>query len=302
MQAPKYFEKFKCTADRCTHSCCVGWEIDVDEETLARYLALPDAKGAWIKDSIVQDGEYAHFRLCTDERCPHLDERGLCRIIKALGEGYPCDICREHPRYYNPVGGEWECGIGASCEEAARLILAEEDYRTLVPVETGECAPKYDTYTDFCAKTWREQVFALLSDKEHDLEERCALIEARFGVPAALEPQAQEQLLASLEYLDGAHRALLLSCAGVSLTGVDALACERFLAYLIYRHASPAQGEGDFRLMVGFSLFVMRLFAALTGEKGLSPVRAAVLLSEELEYSVENTEAICRALASDMWE
>ncbi len=32
--APRYYKKFKCSADKCDHSCCVGREIDVDETAL----------------------------------------------------------------------------------------------------------------------------------------------------------------------------------------------------------------------------------------------------------------------------
>ena len=39
--APDYYPRFRCIADRCRHSCCVGWEIDVDEESLEKYAALP---------------------------------------------------------------------------------------------------------------------------------------------------------------------------------------------------------------------------------------------------------------------
>ena len=37
---PSYYEKFKCIADRCTHSCCVGWEISVDSDTREKYSEI----------------------------------------------------------------------------------------------------------------------------------------------------------------------------------------------------------------------------------------------------------------------
>jgi ribosome-binding ATPase YchF (GTP1/OBG family) len=40
LYAPKYYKSFKCIADRCKHSCCVGWEIDVDGKTLEKYKGL----------------------------------------------------------------------------------------------------------------------------------------------------------------------------------------------------------------------------------------------------------------------
>ena len=40
LYAPSYYKKFKCIADKCEHSCCIGWEIDIDEETLEKYEKL----------------------------------------------------------------------------------------------------------------------------------------------------------------------------------------------------------------------------------------------------------------------
>ena len=116
--APEYYQSFQCSAAACTHSCCVGWEIDVDEDTLARYDALEGALGAEIRRGISRSADAACFTLDAAERCPNLRADGLCRIICELGEGYLCDICREHPRFYHTAGGRLECGVGASCEAA----------------------------------------------------------------------------------------------------------------------------------------------------------------------------------------
>lgn len=40
LYAPEYYKNFKCIADKCEHSCCIGWEIDIDEETLKKYENL----------------------------------------------------------------------------------------------------------------------------------------------------------------------------------------------------------------------------------------------------------------------
>ena len=99
---PSYYKDFTCIAENCRHSCCIGWEIDIDEDSLAKYQALKGGYGSVIQESISSDpdGE-PHFRLGKDERCPHLNEQGLCRIILNLGEDHLCGICREHPRFYN---------------------------------------------------------------------------------------------------------------------------------------------------------------------------------------------------------
>mgnify|MGYP003308176052 CR=1 FL=1 len=34
---PHYFEEFKCVAAECEDTCCAGWAIMIDEETLEKY-------------------------------------------------------------------------------------------------------------------------------------------------------------------------------------------------------------------------------------------------------------------------
>ena len=98
--APKYYRDFACIADKCRHSCCVGWEIDIDGETLPKYAALDCDYAENIRASIEQ-GDVPHFRMEADGRCAHLDDRGLCRIISNIGDCALCEICREHPRFYH---------------------------------------------------------------------------------------------------------------------------------------------------------------------------------------------------------
>ena len=300
LYAPTYYTQFHCTADRCTHSCCVGWEIDVDPDTLAKYKSLHGEMGERIRASIAEEGDSAHFVLAAHDRCPHLDGRGLCNIIKALGEGYLCEICREHPRFYNRVAGRLECGLGASCEAAATLILSEDGYHVF-EVIGEENVENEGTYAGFGAKTRREMLFSLLCERKSPYAVRRGEIAAQYAAPASLDGDEKKRLLASLEYLDPAHAVLLQGAAESCVPQDEAAAyCERFLAYLIYRHASPARDAREFALSVSLALLIEELFCNLIQEKGIPPVQAAVLLSEELEYSEENTEALRFALECKM--
>ncbi len=298
MFAPKYYERFRCIAERCTHSCCVGWEIDVDRTTYSLYRALEGEIGERIRKSITiaEDGSTC-FAMRADGRCPHLDERGLCRIICGLGEDYLCDICAEHPRFYNEVAGRTECGIGASCEEAARLILAESDYTDMVCIEE-ETEENAETGGEFDVLHERSALYALLSGKE-PLGERLERIRQRFGVSEAMSRERSRALLEELEYLDSEHRALFLSCElDCDIPPSAQVPCERFLAYLIYRHASPEQNAQGFGEAVGMSLFLTGLFAAMICHERMDAVRSARILSEEIEYCEQNMEQIRRALCS----
>ena len=49
---PDFYDDFHCLADACRHSCCIGWEIDVDEESLDLYRRVPGDFGARLRRSI----------------------------------------------------------------------------------------------------------------------------------------------------------------------------------------------------------------------------------------------------------
>ena len=49
---PSYYQKFRCIADRCRHSCCVGWEIDIDKDTCEYYSSIDGDFGKKLADNI----------------------------------------------------------------------------------------------------------------------------------------------------------------------------------------------------------------------------------------------------------
>ncbi|MBE6587398.1 MAG: hypothetical protein E7647_03170 [Ruminococcaceae bacterium] len=291
--APKYYKDFKCIADRCRHSCCIGWEIDIDKASLEKYEKADGVYGDSIRQSI-ERGETPHFRLAEDERCPHLDGRGLCRIICNLGEEYLCDICREHPRFYNFSGGRGEAGIGLSCEEAARIILSSDDYGEIEKIGEIE-EPENGEPLDFDAKESRSRIYGILSDRLVPYPERLQTIYEEFGVcPGDVSDGDWRELISSLEYLDESHRELLLSYTSDTSTpeGLSDI-LERALAYFVYRHLSPSRDGGEARASLGFALFCERLLCAVArAVPERAPEELAQIISEELEYSEENTEAV----------
>ena len=79
---PDFFDNFKCVADKCTDSCCIGWEIDVDDTTLEKYNKINTHFGEEIRSQIMESEDGSNcFRLCENERCPFLNEKNLCNII-----------------------------------------------------------------------------------------------------------------------------------------------------------------------------------------------------------------------------
>ena len=76
--APDYYKDFRCIAGSCQHSCCIGWEIDIDRKTADFYKNVPGNFGKRLCENIDFHEEGGTFRLCENERCPFLNEKGLC--------------------------------------------------------------------------------------------------------------------------------------------------------------------------------------------------------------------------------
>ena len=287
LYAPKYYKKFRCVADKCQHNCCIGWEIDIDSDTLKKYKNLKGGYGAVIADSLSID-DTPHFKLGVGDRCPHLDQNGLCKIIINLGEDYLCDICRQHPRFYNYTSVA-EVGIGMSCREAAKIILSSSDYRVLE--EIGNVDAQGDS-VDFDGRAERSKIYAILQDTESDYITGLEKIYREYSIDVG-EDSMWLEILDSLEYLDGDHKKLFMNYSSkLRPYGKDEY-LERFFAYFVYRHCTEALDEEDFFARLAFCLFCERLFASLVcSEKAESLDEIAVLasiISEEIEYSDDNT-------------
>ena len=286
--APTYYKTFRCIADACEHSCCIGWEIDIDEQTLKKYKQLKDGYGPAVLESISFEGT-PHFRLCEGDRCPHLDERGLCKIILGVGEEYLSHICREHPRFYNFTSVA-EVGVGMSCPEAARLILSSPDFAEME--EIGEVEAEADGIL-FDGRAERAKIYNVLQKK--DYAAALAQIYSAYSVDVGDDAEWLK-ILGSLEYLNADHKELFLQYSS-SLRPVGQNEClKRFLAYFIYRHCTEAIDEEDFCARLTFCLFCERLFASLLCFKGAKTLQEAAtlasILSEEIEYSDDNTWAL----------
>ena len=120
---PAFYDAFACLARDCRHTCCQGWEIDVDDDTLALYRHLDGPLGDELRGALRQvDGQWA-IRFNEKGLCPLLRSDGLCRVILELGEDALCDICALHPRFFLDVGEHELSGVGLCCEAAVALLL-----------------------------------------------------------------------------------------------------------------------------------------------------------------------------------
>ena len=194
LRVPHFYPQFRCIADKCTDTCCMGWEIDVDPISLDKYRNL--YKGGTIDEprrqflqKLLSNIEDGHFKLLPGDRCPFLKESGLCEMVCKLGcngtdldesgESVLCDICREHPRFVEVYGDIMEKGLGLCCEEAARLLLtsAEQDNSILTFIES-EVDDEPDEMPEGAEEARdaifqeRETIFGILNNSSIPLNQR----------------------------------------------------------------------------------------------------------------------------------
>ena len=117
---PHFYDKFVCTAGDCPDTCCAGWQIMIDEDSLKKYKTC---RGVWKTPAWVGQLERGCF--CQNERrCAFLNEENLCDLYKALGPDALCDTCRLYPRHTEEFEGLRELSLSLSCPEAAKIILS----------------------------------------------------------------------------------------------------------------------------------------------------------------------------------
>ena len=143
---PNYYKEFHCIADKCKDSCCsAGWEIDIDSQTENYYKNVPGEFGDKLRNNISKTSP-CHFVLDKNNNCPFLNDKKLCDIYTKLGGEHLCQICKDHPRFYEWFDGVKEAGIGLCCEEAARIILSQTEPFAVVEEDIEEDANISDCY------------------------------------------------------------------------------------------------------------------------------------------------------------
>lgn len=302
--APAYYPRFRCLAGACRHTCCRGWEIDVDAAALARYEQVDGSLGDKLRRAIDRAGDAPHFRLDQQENCPFLTKDGLCELILRLGEDSLCQVCADHPRYRGFLTDRTEIGLGLCCEAAARLILTWPENVDLITLEDdgGDEAP---TAEEQAFLQLRARLMAVAQDRSRPIAARVDALERMSGIPLPWDALPRwAELLLTLERLDEAwtHRltALMDAPPAEGLSPEWDAPLEQLLTCLMYRHLTGALEDGDAAGRLAFVVLGWKLIVALfllkqdqTMDTLVETVR---LWASEIEYSDENTAALLDAL------
>ena len=143
-----YYKEFKCLADKCTDTCCAGWQIVIDDDSIERYKSISDEhpfKGK-LHDSI--DWEEEVFKQDKCRRCAFLNKENLCDMYTALGEDSLCYTCSTYPRHIEEFEDVREVTLSLSCPEVARILMEKEEKTSFYAEETSE-EEDYEEYEDF---------------------------------------------------------------------------------------------------------------------------------------------------------
>ncbi len=184
---PHYFEQFRCVAAECEDTCCAGWQIMIDEETLEKYRQMEGPIGNRVRNSV--DWENGCF--CQHEkRCAFLNDDNLCDLHIEAGEKMLCNTCRDYPRHMEEFEGLREGSLSLSCIEAAKIILGCKEPVQFLKFEDDVEDEEYEEF-DYLLFTKlmdaREQMIRVLQNRnEH--------IMVRVGAVLQLAEQMQEAL------------------------------------------------------------------------------------------------------------
>ena len=159
----RFFDSFRCIAQRCPDSCCKEWDVQVDEESARLYQNLPGALGDELRRVMTQNEDGDTVFTIVNRRCPMWREDSLCRIQAELGHDALCKTCRDYPRLKHDYGDFVEYTLELSCPEAARILLTSPWEDAIVQEIPGGEAPEYDREAmDILLRT-RERMYSILS-------------------------------------------------------------------------------------------------------------------------------------------
>lgn len=177
IRVPYYYRKFKCSADQCPDTCCAGWQIVIDEDTLEKYHTFEGPFGNRLANSI--DWREGIFKQYEDRRCAFLDENNLCDIYTEAGPEMFCRTCKTYPRHFEEFENVREISLAMSCPEACKLILGHKEPVKFITVEKPYKEEIYEDFDFFLHSKLidaREIIIEILQDRSWPVRKRMAMV------------------------------------------------------------------------------------------------------------------------------
>lgn len=192
---PQYMREFSCIGSACEDSCCIGWRVDIDEDTYKKYKKSRDLelKPLFEKNVTRQRSKssamsYAKIRMENEGRCSFLSEENLCKVQLNIGAEFLSNTCTVYPRSINSINGVVEKSATMSCPEAARLALLNPSGIEFDQIEeladtrgfiTKQLITNNSKYTNKVQKyLWELRIFSIqvIQDRTYTLAERLIIL------------------------------------------------------------------------------------------------------------------------------
>lgn len=174
---PSFYKDFKCIAGACPDSCCQGWEVDADRDSLDFYKTLdPSLEIKQRIDSVLDKDEFGNtiFTLAEKKRCPFLNDDNLCDMHIAIGQEHTPITCRNFPRFIYDFGGTRELGVSYSCPVAADMMYNLVGHMTF-DTEVNDEPPALndiDAHLYYQLINARKDIYLLLQNDSKNLADR----------------------------------------------------------------------------------------------------------------------------------
>ena len=175
---PDYYDEFSCIGAVCPATCCAGWQIMIDEESLDRYSSVEGRFGTRLLNSIDwYQGALEQY----NKRCSFLNDKNLCELYQELGPEALCQTCRMYPRHMEEFEDLREYSLSLSCPEAARIMLSTKEKTEFEETEEAVEEDEED-YQDFDLLLFdrleeaRELIFAVIQDRSLNFSKRMAVL------------------------------------------------------------------------------------------------------------------------------
>ena len=207
VRVPDYYDDFHCLGSECPDTCCVGWVIEIDDESYERFMNIPGEVGEKIRNNIAVNEEgRPYFKLNKNGSCSFLDEKKLCQMYIELGEDSQCALCANYPRIGDEFGALREMGLSISCPEVARIILQhdkkigyEEWEMDEKPVSVNYCGDRFfEILLEF-----REVFICIAQSDDMTSHEKLALfIDLAAKIQNAMDNNDYEALLSAADEVE----------------------------------------------------------------------------------------------------
>lgn len=173
---PDYYDKFYCLADKCPLSCCEGWEIVIDKNSLKEYRSIEGPFGNRLKNSVNwKEGIFKQH----NKRCAFLNEKNLCDIHIQIGADMMCETCRTYPSHIEEYDNEREISLALSCPSAAKIILENENIVKFITTEDdieGTEDEDFDIFLYSALIESRKVIIEILQNRNEDIYVRMAKV------------------------------------------------------------------------------------------------------------------------------